>query len=660
MQKYRVTIIMSTSRLSLFFFYAILIILVNPTINAQRDPRVLHECSTTGNVTSNSTLRENLNTLISTLSSNTQIDYGFYNFTAGEGTNKVYATGLCRADLSPTDCRSCVNMSAHELLQLCPTQKEGVMWYMNCTARYSNNSIFGVMETKPTRALTSGVVSNLTEFNAVLKPLFRDLRFRASAGGIFRKIAVGTAYYKSDNYTIYGLMQCSPDLSEMDCSNCLVEAQSSFQDCCSKYSGVRILAPSCNLRIEREQFYGSTLVESPPSLSPPSPLPPPPTKGKGSNSSKTIIAIVVVVVILVVIIICISISLRVRKKRKKAKMDEISSTESLHFDFPTIRVATDNFSVANKLGQGGFGVVYKGRLSNGQEIAVKRLSPGSGQGDLEFKNEILLVAKLQHRNLVKLRGFCLEGCERLLIYEFVPNGSLDQVIFDPTKRAYLDWQTRYKIIEGIARGLLYLHEDSRLRIIHRDLKTSNILLDDEMNPKIADFGMARLVILDQTHINTNRIVGTYGYMAPEYAYHGHFSVKSDVFSFGVLVLEMICGQKNGYFRNEENGEDLLTYAWTNWRNMTASNIIDPTLGVGSTTEIIRCIHIGLLCVQENAADRLTMASVVLMLNSNSITLSVPSRPAFFIHSNVEPDSQSDQSLLLASTNDASITELHPR
>nr|POE68757.1 cysteine-rich receptor-like protein kinase 29 [Quercus suber] len=612
---------MSTSRLSLFFFYAILIILVNPTINAQRDPYVLHECSTTGNVTSNSTLRENLNTLISTLSSNTQIDYGFYNFTAGEGTNKVYATGLCRADLSPTDCRSCVNMSAHELLQLCPTQKEGVMWYMNCTARYSNNSIFGVMETKPTRALTSGNVSNLTEFNAVLEPLFYDLRVRASAGGIFRKIAVGTAYYKSDNFTIYGLMQCSPDLSEMDCSNCLVVAQNYIQGCCSGNSGLRILAPSCNLRIETDQFYDSTLVQSPPSLSPP------PSKGKRSNSSKTIIAIVVVVVILVVIIICICISLRVRKQRKKAKtVDEISSTESLHFDFPTIRVATDNFSDANKLGQGGFGVVYKGRLSNGQEIAVKRLSQGSGQGDLEFKNEILLVAKLQHRNLVKLRGFCLEGCERLLIYEFVPNGSLDQVIFDPAKRAYLDWQRRYKIIEGIAR----------------------------------DFGMARLVILDQTHINTNRIVGTYGYMAPEYAYHGHFSVKSDVFSFGVLVLEMICGQKNGYFRNEENGEDLLTYAWTNWRNMTASNIIDPTLGVGSTTEIIRCIHIGLLCVQENAADRPTMASVVLMLNSNSISLSVPSRPAFFIHSNVEPDSQSDQSILLASTNDASITVLHPR
>ncbi|XP_050288809.1 cysteine-rich receptor-like protein kinase 44 [Quercus robur] len=676
---------MSTSRLPLFFYAILLVPLVSHSLVLQRDPYVLHDCSTSGNVSSNSTFRANLNTLISNFSSNTQINYGFYSFSAGEGTNKVYATGFCRADLTTTDCSTCVNNSARELLKLCPNEKEGIMWYMNCTVRYSNNSILGVIEFTPTQALVAGLVSNLTESNEVLKTLFYDLRVGASAGGDFGKVAVGNANYKSQNSMIYGLMQCSPDLSEIDCSNCLVRAQSYFQDCCSKYAGVRILAPSCNLRIETEQFYGSTLVESLPSLSPP-PAPaksisPPPLvqntntyssylifTGKGSNSSKTIITIVVVIIFVVIITcicICICISLRVRKQRKKAKsklkfVDEISSTESLHFHFPTIRVATDNFSDANKIGQGGFGVVYKGRLSNGQEIAVKRLSPGSGQGDLEFKNEILLVAKLQHRNLVKLRGFCLEGCERLLIYEFVPNGSLDQVIFDPTKRAYLDWQTRYKIIEGIARGLLYLHEDSRLRIIHRDLKTSNILLDDEMNPKIADFGLARLVILDQTHINTNRIVGTYGYMAPEYAYHGHFSVKSDVFSFGVLVLEMICGQKNSYFRNEENGEDLLTYAWTNWRNMTASNIIDPILGVGSTIEIIRCIHIGLLCVQENAADRLTMASVVLMLNSNSITLSVPSRPAFFIHSNVEPDSQSDQSILLASTNDASITALHPR
>ncbi|KAK2968866.1 hypothetical protein RJ640_023916 [Escallonia rubra] len=254
----------------------------------------------------------------------------------------------------------------------------------------------------------------------------------------------------------------------------------------------------------------------------------------------------------------------------------------------------------------------QGRLQNGQEVAIKRLSKDSGQGELEFKNEVLLVARLQHRNLVRL--------------------------LDKAKRGCLHWHRRHKIIEGVARGLLYLHEDSRLRIIHRDLKASNVLLDEEMNPKISDFGMARLFELDETQGDTTRIVGTYGYMAPEYVMHGQFSVKSDVFSFGVLVLEIVSGQKNNCFGNGENVDDLRSYAWKNWREGTGSNLIDPALRAesGSIRDILRCIHIGLLCVQENVASRPTMASVVLMLNSFSITLPMPSEPAFFMYSSADP------------------------
>ncbi|CAL5412050.1 unnamed protein product [Camellia sinensis] len=224
----------------------------------------------------------------------------------------------------------------------------------------------------------------------------------------------------------------------------------------------------------------------------------------------------------------------------------------------SIPLELHNFSDANKLGQGGFGVVYKGRFPNGKEIAVKRLSKNSSQGELEFKNEVMLPAMLQHRNLVKLLRFGLERTEKILIYEFVTNLSLDHFIFDSINHAHLDWDRRYKIIGGIARGLLYLHEDSRLRTIHRDLKTSNVLLDAEMNPKISDFGLARLFVLDETQGNTSRVMGTNGYMAPKYIIHGQFSVKSDVFSFGVLILEIVSGRKNNYFHNEEN-ENLLSY-----------------------------------------------------------------------------------------------------
>ncbi|EOY14263.1 S-locus lectin protein kinase family protein [Theobroma cacao] len=214
------------------------------------------------------------------------------------------------------------------------------------------------------------------------------------------------------------------------------------------------------------------------------------------------------------------------------------------FDFDTISKATDNFSQQNKLGQGGFGPLYKGILEKGQEIAVKRLSKKSRQGIDEFKNEVLCISKLQHRNLVKLLGCCIERQERILIYEFMPNKSLYSFIFDQKQSIFLDWPKRFQTINGISRGLLYLHQDSRLRIIHRDLKAGNVLLDYEMNPKISDFGLARSFGGDETEANTNRVVGTYGYMSPEYAIDGWFSIKSDEFSFGVLVLEIVSGRRN--------------------------------------------------------------------------------------------------------------------
>ncbi|EYU34172.1 hypothetical protein MIMGU_mgv1a025876mg, partial [Erythranthe guttata] len=313
-------------------------------------------------------------------------------------------------------------------------------------------------------------------------------------------------------------------------------------------------------------------------------------------------------------------------------VDGISTVESIQFDFGKIKDSTNGFSDDNKLGEGGFGPVYMGKLENRGEIAVKRLSKDSGQGEMEFKNEVLLVAKLQHKNLVRLLGFSIQGIERLLVYEFVPNGSLDQFLFDRIKSSTLDWDTRYKVIGGIAKGILYLHEDSRLQIIHRDLKASNILLDKHMNPKISDFGMAKLIVPDETQKSTTRIVGTYGYMAPEYAISGQFSVKSDVFSFGVIILEIISGQRKIFIQNGEDSGDLLSYAWRSWREGTTANFIDPMLRAssGSQHDMIKCIHIALLCVQENAVDRPTMASVVIMMNSLSITLPMPSKPGFYV------------------------------
>ncbi|CAJ2638939.1 unnamed protein product [Trifolium pratense] len=254
------------------------------------------------------------------------------------------------------------------------------------------------------------------------------------------------------------------------------------------------------------------------------------------------------------------------RKHKKEKED--GDLETI-FDFSTITNATNNFSDRNKLGEGGFGPVYKGIMVDGQEIAVKRLSETSGQGIQEFKNEVKLMATLQHRNLVKLLGCSIQQDEKLLIYEFMPNRSLDYFIFDTRRSKLLDWTKRLEIVDGIARGLLYLHQDSRLRIIHRDLKTSNILLDIDMIPKISDFGLARSFMGDQAEANTNRVMGTYGYMPPEYAVHGYFSIKSDVFSFGVVVLEIISGRKNRGFCDPVHHLNLLGHKPENRPDMSS-------------------------------------------------------------------------------------------
>ncbi|CAL9042739.1 unnamed protein product [Musa banksii] len=304
------------------------------------------------------------------------------------------------------------------------------------------------------------------------------------------------------------------------------------------------------------------------------------------------------------------------------------------YDLATIKAATNDFSAANKLGEGGFGAVYKGQLQDGRTIAVKKLSRHSSQGPDEFKNELTLIANLQHRNLVRLLGSCIEGDERLLVLEYMENGSLDAFIYDKTKSVLLNWKKRLDIIVGIARGLLYLHQDSNLRVIHRDLKPSNILLDKDMNPKISDFGIARIFERDEVHENaTTRPVGTFGYMAPEYLSSGIFSFKSDVFSFGVIVLEILSGKRNRVFNQANVRLNLLGHAYKLWKEGRSLEILDDALDCSyPATEILRCIRMGLLCVQEHSEDRPTMAEVVMMLASEDQQLTPLKQPTITLAS----------------------------
>ncbi|KAK9064134.1 hypothetical protein SSX86_018006 [Deinandra increscens subsp. villosa] len=363
---------------------------------------------------------------------------------------------------------------------------------------------------------------------------------------------------------------------------------------------------------------------------------------------KQVVLVVTLSISAVLTLLGLILALYIRRKWKKSSgsSSQMVNAEVPLFGLSRISRATNAFSVENKLGEGGFGPVYKGVLEEGQEIAVKRLSTSSQQGLDEFKNEVICIAKLQHRNLVKLLGYCIQGDEKMLIYEYMLNKSLDSFLYDESKKLLLDWPPRFHIIHGIARGLLYLHQDSRLKVVHRDLKSGNILLDHHMRPKIADFGLARMFKEDESEANTKRVVGTLGYISPEYATNGLYSVKSDIFSFGVLVLEIVSGKKNRGFVHEDHDDNLLGHAWRLYKEGRSLDLIDECLRASySTCEVLRSVHIGLLCVQQRAKDRPDTPAVVAMLSGEGSSLPSPKRPAFFIHQEGEIKSTSTTPLL---------------
>ncbi|KAF3968843.1 hypothetical protein CMV_007299 [Castanea mollissima] len=610
-----------------------------------------HFCWDQSNETSNTYYQSNLTVLLESLSSKASQNYSFYNESSNIG---IYALFLCRGDVSNSTCQSCVNYATQDITTRCPSNKSAIIWYDECMIHYSNVSFFGQAKVSPMLLMwNTQNTSSPDLINAKALSLMYDLIDSATTKDVL---------FNSNNQTDgsekgYGLVQCTRDIDNSSCNKCLSELMNKAQNCCQAKIGWRILGASCFLRYEKYSFTeNSPAIPSPsPSPTPTSLLPPPPPPpqsvpaepqpptvngGGGKKTTKVVIITISSIASIAVVAALLGFWFYTSYGRRKREGERETSEEtplqnyfpnsvSVHlidsamhakacedsgemqyFNLSTIHIATNNFSDVNKLGEGGFGPVYKGKLINGKEIAVKRLSLKSKQGLEEFKNEVILIAKLQHRNLVRLLGCCLEGEEKLLVYEYMANTSLDAFLFDPKKCNELDWAKRTNIINGIAKGLQYLHEDSRLKIIHRDMKASNILLDNEMNPKISDFGTARIFGGNQIEANTNRIVGTYGYMAPEYAMEGLFSIKSDVYSFGILMLEI---------------------AWRLWNEGKGMEFMDQTIvDICPISEALRLIHIALLCVQEDPNDRPTMSEVILMLASTSIKLPQALAPPFSV------------------------------
>ncbi|CAL5390981.1 unnamed protein product [Camellia sinensis] len=355
---------------------------------------------------------------------------------------------------------------------------------------------------------------------------------------------------------------------------------------------------------------------------------------KNENISVGAVVGIVAAVAFVIILLLVILWWRGCLLRKDTMEHDLKGLDlqTCSFTLRQLKVATNNFDVANKIGEGGFGSVYQGRLPEGTIIAVKKLSSKSKQGNREFLNEIGMISALQHPHLVKLYGCCVEGNQLLLVYEYMENNSLAHALFGLKEcQLKLDWATRYRICIGIAKGLAYLHEESRFKIVHRDIKATNVLLDKNLNPKISDFGLAKLNEEDDTHIST-RIAGTYGYMAPEYAMRGYLTDKADVYSFGIVALEIVSGRNNTSNRRKEDSLYLLDWALELNEKGKLMELVDPKLGPDFIEkEVIVMINIALLCTNVTPTIRPTMSSVVSMLEGRAVIEESVSDSTVFSH-----------------------------
>ncbi|KAI3510101.1 hypothetical protein L1887_25631 [Cichorium endivia] len=387
------------------------------------------------------------------------------------------------------------------------------------------------------------------------------------------------------------------------------------------------------------------------------------------NNNKSNIGLIVGILVLIVVVSFLTLlALYILHQRRKRKDNHDNYDEEFlgievrpyTFSYGDLSDATDAFSPANKLGEGGFGAVYKGTLDDGRVIAVKQLSVASHHGRSQFVAEIATISAVQHRNLVKLYGCCIDGEKRLLVYEYLENNSLDQALFGSNKLS-LTWSTRFEICMGLARGLAYLHEESRVRIIHRDVKSSNVLLDSDMNPKISDFGLAKLYDDKKTHLST-RVAGTFGYLAPEYAMWGLLTEKADVFGFGVVALEVIGGRPNSDLSLEDEQIYLLGWAWKLHEANRELELVDEELSEVDEIEVRRVMRVALLCTQTSSTQRPSMSRVVAMLSGDLEVSGVINRPEYLTFFEFDDsttfNSATQTSILSSSSPDDSSPMLH--
>ncbi|XP_052196769.1 cysteine-rich receptor-like protein kinase 2 [Diospyros lotus] len=538
-------------------------------------------------------------------------------------SDPVYAMVQCRDYLSSGDCTTCYDAAVSQILN-CSGANGARVVYDGCFLRYESNSFYDQTTLPGNVGICSNkTASQPTAFEAAAKGLLADLeaatpRIKGYFAAAKREVVAG-----GDGPAVYAVAQCAETVSESGCQACLnVAYDTNLQNCPPDAEG-RAVDAGCFLRYSDTAFFADNQTTD---ISP--------FLGGGGSSNKR--AIIGGVVGggggLLLLLLAVTIWYRQSRKTKAAPRANIIGGSELQgpaeYSYKDLKSATRNFSEENKLGGGGFGDVYKGVLRNGNVVAVKKLVISSARAKADFESEVRLISNVHHRNLIRLVGCCNKGPELLLVYDYMANGSLDEFLYGE-KRGVLTWKQRFGIIFGMARGLAYLHEQYHVCVIHRDIKSSNILLDDDFQAKIADFGLARLLPEDQTHVST-RFAGTLGYTSPEYAIHGQLSEKVDTYSFGVVVLEIVSGRRCTDVQEEPLTEYLLEQAWKLYDSDMHLKLVDSTLDPNEYREedVKKVIEIALMCTQSPVSLRPTMSEVVLLLSERSMEFRRPTKPTF--------------------------------
>ncbi|WCJ21020.1 Cysteine-rich receptor-like protein kinase 46 [Euphorbia peplus] len=536
----------------------------------------------------------------------------------GDPPDRLYVLSQCVDDSTARECDMCFSQIS-SLIPTCFPNTGARVYFDTCFIRADNYSFYRDVFTPQDSTQCGENVSSNEDFKHAVRAVLNDTLQKApKEGPILRGFAVQrTTIFGS---SAYGMGTCWKILDQDLCATCLSHAVQSALSCLPS-TQARVLNAGCFLRYADFAFAKETSYET--------------RKEMYSYVSYAwCVAMVSVIAITVGLWFGRHTYHRNNIKNFQGMEDLQLLDEGLHFlqfKHAIIQKATANFSDIHKLGEGGFGQVYQGTLPDGREIAVKRLYVDNKNRIQEICNEMDIISRAQHRNLVRFLGCCFTSTDCFLVYEYLANKSLDLILFDQEKKKELSWEKRLLIITGTAEGLKYLHLDCQVRIIHRDIKASNILLDLRYKPKISDFGLARFHSRDHSLINT-AIAGTFGYIAPEYITGGRLTEKVDVYSFGVLVIEIVTGVEN-IKHDGDLFNTVVGHAWEHFQSNTLEEIIDKSMEfeIEKNEEIKRVIQIGLLCTQESPDLRPRMSKVVEMLRNETVELGEPSNPPYIEH-----------------------------